>query len=130
MKISIWSLALSAAFSSTIFFQFRPSLKGSAITLKNTGASLLIIQERQTTRTLSTTRPWHNPRAYVRLHQLSSTQQLTSAQQADAVKSVGMEPIAYKHVMMLVENDKTLRHKFMGYVQQYGGANLPAPVPH
>ena len=41
-----------------------------------------------------------------------------------------MEPIAYKHVMMLVENDKTLRHKFMGYVQQYGGANLPAPVPH
>lgn len=50
--------------------------------------------------------------AYVRVQRLSAAKPLSESEKMNAIKSAGMEPVQYKHVMMLVQTDKTLRHKF------------------
>ncbi len=59
--------------------------------------------------------------AYVRLQRLSSSKAVSHSDEAAVVQQAGLEPLAYKHVMMLVQTDKPLRHKFMKFVQQEGG---------
>ena len=59
--------------------------------------------------------------AYVRVQRLSAAKPLSESEKMKAIKSAGMEPVQYKHVMMLVQTDKTLRHKFLQDVQEEGG---------
>ncbi len=131
MKIPVWPLALTLALSGAISFSIPVfSQMNSDYPQKHGGATPDNPRAANNPDAVNDAMLAKSARAYVRLNQLSSGRHLTSAEETDAVKSAGMEPVAYKHVMMIVENDKTLRHKFMSYVQQYGGASVPAPVPH
>jgi hypothetical protein len=63
--------------------------------------------------------------AYVRLQRQSTLRPLTDNEQTSEIKAAGLTPIEYKHVMMLVQSDKTLRKEFIADVQA-GGGHVPA----
>ena len=66
--------------------------------------------------------------AYVKIQRMSANGAVSKADKSAAIREAGMKPKAYKHVMRIVENDETLRQKFMADVQKDGG-NVPPPVP-
>jgi hypothetical protein len=67
--------------------------------------------------------------AYVKIQHMSANGNLSDADRNAAIRESGMKPVAYKHVMNIVENDETLRHKFMAYVEKDGG-HVPPPASH
>lgn len=72
-------------------------------------------------------------KAYVKVKQIVHNEKQTAndpnagnpqheaSQKLDAVRSTGLQPDQYNHVLRIVENDPSLMQKFQAYVNQNGG---------
>jgi hypothetical protein len=71
-------------------------------------------------------------KAYVQVKQITHAEKQSAnassgdvaqaeASKLQAVRSQGLQPEEYNHVIQMVENDNNLQQKFLGYVNQNGG---------